>query len=189
MNEDDMHHGKRWRGQSVRGCYVSEKFRGARAYWDGANLWSRGGLCAELPLAWRQSLPQGIALDGEVWAGRGVENGPEESEASGALVRGVFTDRLRFLVFDAPNQAGDWAQRMAVAARALTGSVIARPVGFEAVQSLPHLEKLFLAVKTNGGEGLIVRRPGIGYEVGRTANTLKVKLDPALLRGCVRFAA
>lgn len=191
MNEATMHHGRHWGGQTVRGWWASEKFRGCRAYWDGEVMWTRGGLQVKLPSAWLTELPAGRALDGELWAGRGPENGPEEREAVAAAVHGVFTERLRFLVFDAPDVLAPWDQRMKVASTLLRGCELVRPVGFELVKTLPHLEKLFATVFRRGGEGLMLRSPKAPahYEEARTATLLKVKRDPALARGVVRFAA
>jgi DNA ligase-1 len=187
MDETQMHHGKDWRGQNVRGWLASEKYRGVRGYWDGAEMWSRGGLRVDLPAAWREQLPVGFALDGEVWAGRGPENGAEETAAAGAVVRGEFTAQMRFMVFDAPGLLGTWYQRMRSASTVLRGATMARPVGFEPVRSMRHLEKLFAGVMEVGGEGLILRHPtAVGYEADRTSRTLKVKLDPAMARGVVR---
>lgn len=191
MNEATMHHGRHWAGQTVRGWWASEKFRGCRVYWDGAVMWTRGGLRVNLPDAWLAELPLGRALDGELWAGRGPENGPEETEATAAAVRGIFSDRIRFLVFDAPDVLAPWAQRMASASALLRGSGLIRPVGFQPVKSLPHLEKLFATVYRRGGEGLMLRSPKAPahYEPIRAGTLLKVKRDPALSRGVVRFAA
>lgn len=191
MNEASMHHGRHWGGQTVRGWMASEKFRGCRAYWDGAEMWTRGGLRVDLPAGWRAELPEGRALDGELWAGRGPENGPAECEATAAAVHGRFTSRIRFLVFDAPDVLARWPERMAVAASLVAGAALVRPVGFEPVKSLPHLEELFARVIRRGGEGLMLRSPKAPayYEAARTGTLLKVKRDPALSRGLVRFAA
>lgn len=49
MNENDMQHGVDWNGQDVSGWIATEKYNGCRAYWDGGNLWSRGGLKVNIP--------------------------------------------------------------------------------------------------------------------------------------------
>jgi len=186
INEEMMHHGRHWTGCSVRGWLASEKYRGARAYWDGARMWSRGGLEVKLPRAWREALPEGFALDGEVWLGRGPEGGDEEVAAAQAVTHGNFAAGLRFMVFDAPGVLGPWAERLRAAAGVVQGP--AAVVGVERVKSLRHLEELFAAVARIGGEGLMLRDPDgpEAYEIGRTRTLLKVKLDPALARGVVR---
>jgi len=191
MNESAMHHGRHWAGQRVRGWFASEKYRGCRAFWDGATMWTRGGLQVQLPAAWRAELPEGRQLDGEIWAGHGPENGPEECEASAAAVHGRFTDRLRFMVFDAPDVLAPWSERMAAAVRLLGASSIVCPVPFRSVTGIRDLEMMFAAVVRAGGEGLMVRSPSgpAHYEPGRTGTLLKVKRDPALARGVVRLLA
>lgn len=185
-NEALMHHGRHWSGQSVRGWLASEKFRGARAYWDGARMWTRAGHEVALPGAWREALPEGFALDGEVWLGRGPEGGAAEVAAAQAVTHGRFVEGLRFMVFDAPGVLASWAERLRTAAGMARGPV--QLVGVERVKSLPHLEQLFASVARKGGEGLMLRDPAApaAYEIGRTRTLLKVKLDPALARGVVR---
>jgi DNA ligase-1 len=190
ITEANMHHGRHWSGQNVRGWYASEKFRGCRVFWDGAAMWTRGGVQAELPLALISQLPNGRQLDGELWAGRGPENGAQERAAVAAAVHGRFTAKVRFMVFDAPDVFASWPERMAAAAGLLAGSTFARPVGVTIVKGIAHLERLFAEVHQDGGEGLMLRSPKApaAYEVGRTATLLKVKLDPAMSRGIFRFA-
>lgn len=188
---DDTHlqHGRHWSGQSVRGWWATEKYRGARAYWDGARLWARSGREVALPATWRAALPEGFALDGEVWLGRGPAGGAEEVAAAQAVTHGRFADGMRFMVFDAPGVLGPWVERMRAAAAVVTGPV--QVVGAVPVKGLRHLEELFASVAAKGGEGLMLRAPRgeQGYEPGRGRLVLKVKLDPAMARGVVRLAA
>lgn len=181
-----MQHGRPWGGQAVRGWIATEKFRGARLFWDGAHAWSRGGLCVALPAAYRDELPAGRALDCEVWAGRGPANGAYEVEAAAAVARGVWSPRLRLLVIDAPDVLAPWPARIAVASAMLDGATLCRAIGYEVLTGLPHLERLFAATARAGGEGLMLHHPATLYTRARAASLLKVKLDPALSRGVVR---
>jgi DNA ligase-1 len=191
ITETNMHHGRHWSGQNVRGWYASEKFRGCRVFWDGASMWTRGGMQVALPSALIFQLPAGRQLDGELWAGRGPENGAFERAAVAAAVRGEFTPAIRFMVFDAPDVLASWPERMAATAALLGSSTFAQPVGVTVLKGLAHLERLFAEVHQAGGEGLMLRSPKApaAYEVGRTATLLKVKRDPAMSRGVIRFAA
>ena len=86
-------------GQDVTGWFVSEKFDGMRAFWDGGisrgelatqvpwantlkdarlrvpavstGLWSRYGKVIHAPNWWVERLPSGVCLDLELWMGRG----------------------------------------------------------------------------------------------------------------------
>jgi DNA ligase-1 len=188
MDERHMQHGRDWAGANPRGWLATEKYRGCRAYWDGATLWSRGGHTIAVPPEWAAELPPGFPLDGEVWSGRGPAGGAHEVEASLAVRHGRFTPRLRFLVFDAPGVLAAWPRRLAAAAAQLAGNRIVQAVGCVVVRDRRHLEQLFAQVARAGGEGLMLRSPDAApaYEPGRTRDLLKVKLDPALLRGVVR---
>ena len=181
-----MQHGRDWRGQSVRGWVATEKFRGARLYWDGAQAWSRGGLCVSLPAEIRAALAAGRALDCEVWAGRGPAHGPLEIAAARAVTHGVWSPRLRLLVLDAPDVLAPYAERLAVARTLVGSSPLVAVIGHEILTGLPHLEKLFAATVRHGGEGLMLHHPAAHYTRARVATLLKVKLDPALSRGVVR---
>jgi len=48
------------------GWHASEKFDGIRAVWDGEKMISRGSGVG------KNTMPPGIALDGEIWIGRGL---------------------------------------------------------------------------------------------------------------------
>ena len=186
-----MQHGRHWSGQNVRGWWASEKFRGARAFWDGAAAWSRGGHEIALPAAYRAQLPAGRTLDLEVWCGRGPAGGACEVEAAQAVTHGRFTDRTRLLILDAPDVLAAWPERMAAAAGLVAGADLVRPIGFEIITGIPHLERLYASTLRAGGEGLMLRSPKAPahYAAGRTGDLLKVKMDPALSRGVVRLLA
>lgn len=180
VNEMMMHHGRLWTGTNIYGWLASEKYRGARAYWDGTKMWSRGGFEVTLPAAWREALPKDFALDGEIWLGRGPEGGAEEVAAAQAVRYGRFSAGMRYMVFDAPGVVAPWLERLQQAANLMQGP--ATVVAVERVKGLQHLEQLFAAVTGNGGEGLVLRDPAApaAYEIGRTRTLLKVKVDPAL---------
>ena len=52
------------------GWWISEKYDGMRGFWDGKALWTRGGKPIHAPEYFLAELPEGIALDGELWLGR-----------------------------------------------------------------------------------------------------------------------
>lgn len=71
ISELDMMHGGDWTDDiDPAGWIVSEKLNGCRAFWDGSQLWSRGGNVIPAPAWFTAGLPTS-PLDGEVWAGRG----------------------------------------------------------------------------------------------------------------------
>ena len=52
------------------GWYLSEKYDGYRALWDGKNFRSRNNNIYNVPEQFSRWLPPGIALDGELFLGR-----------------------------------------------------------------------------------------------------------------------
>lgn len=103
-----MMHGFDWNGENLRGRALSEKFHGCRGYWDGQDLWTRGGRIVRVSAAWRAVFPS-CALDGEVFAGYG-----RFAEAADAVKHHRFTQNVHFQVFDVPG-GGVWSERMALA--------------------------------------------------------------------------
>jgi DNA ligase-1 len=166
MNESQFTLGSDYQGGAdPTGWLVSEKLNGCRAYYDGEQFWTRGGNVIAAPGWFTAGLP-GVPLDGEIWAGRG-----RFEEARCAVQYGHWTRRCRFVAFDAPDVPGRWQERIAEAGRLWRDTVT-----FEVCQGRRWLMQRLLDVQRGGGEGLMIRSPvTIGYETGRTVNTLKVK--------------
>lgn len=49
--------------------YMTEKYDGIRAYWDGCKLKSRSNVDLVAPQIFLQGLPSKLPLDGELWYG------------------------------------------------------------------------------------------------------------------------
>jgi len=81
-------------------CFVSEKYDGVRALWDGRFLRHRSGRAVSAPPSFIASLPA-APLDGELWLGRG------RFDALSARIRRAEPDErdwreVRYMVFDTP---------------------------------------------------------------------------------------
>ena len=174
MNDLQLQHGYDWQGEDLTGWYLSEKHDGCRAYWDGATLWTRGGNVVKLPDDWH--LPAGIALDGELYDGGGTAG---RARCSTAMRYGGrhFTGTMRFVAFDAPAAAVDWADRIRFAALVLDGNPHAVAVEWRICHGTNDAIAFMRAIQSRGGEGLMLRRPGVLYTPGRTRDLLKVKED------------
>lgn len=169
MDEKQMQHGCDWEGQNLTGYFLSEKLDGCRAYWDGRNLWSRGGIKVNLPSHLAQDMPS-IALDCELYDGiNGVYR------AGHALKRGIFTPTMRLFVFDAPTIYGDWQLRMDTAKQSLKNSAFAQCVDWRICNSTEDALKTLIDIQKYGGEGLMLRANTLTYRPGRTSNLIKVK--------------
>lgn len=158
-----------WDFRDCTGYFWSEKFDGCRAFWDGYQLWTRDGNIIKAPASFTNQLPCGVALDGEVWCGRG-----EYIQAMIAVRHGLFTDACRFVAFDYPNIKGNWLERMKYA-DAYRNAVVLTPergvIGYRDEASI-----LADAIIRDGGEGLMLRNPFVkSYEAKRTCHLMRVK--------------
>ncbi len=161
-----MQHGHHYSGQDLSGWVSSEKFDGVRAYWDGRQMWTRGGKPIAIPDSWRDALPAGFPLDGELYAGIGGQR-----KAASAVRWGKFLDGMTFRVFDAPAASGSWLDRLA----GIVETDIVVPVKAQVVAGIDEALELMRAVQSAGGEGLMLRHPGLTYTPGRTDKMLKLK--------------
>ena len=156
------------------GWWMSEKYDGVRAYWDGEVLWSRKGQVIHLPTYFLAELPHSIALDGELWMGRG------KFEQTISTVRSERPDdrwrNMRFMVFDAPQAKGLFEERMRFLHAILAeGNRFVRAVAQTRCQGINQLLVQRDRVVRLGGEGLMLRQPESRYEGQRSSTLLKVK--------------
>lgn len=82
-------------GVPVGDYRVSEKLDGVRGYWDGRALWTRGGHRVNAP-AWFVAGWPDVAMDGELWMGRGRF----EADSEEALKRIQDDFRAQLLAID-----------------------------------------------------------------------------------------
>jgi len=157
------------------GYWVSEKLDGVRAYWDGRTLRLRGGGEVRAPAWFTAGLPD-VALDGELWLGRGTFD-----ELSGIVRRQSPDDRdwrrVRYMVFELPGGAGDFGARLArlrdlIAAAGVPWLCLVEQRQLEDRAALASWLK---AVVDGGGEGLMLHRADAAYLTGRSEVLLKLK--------------
>ena len=162
-------------GMDPRGHLVSEKLDGVRAVWDGRQLRFRSGRVVPAPHWFTDALPH-VALDGELWAGRG-----RFDLVSGTVRRAVPDDAawhaLRLMVFDLPGAAGDFAARAArIAALAGdAGSAVWAAVEQTRVSDPAALQRWLDRVVHGGGEGLVLHRADAPWAPGRSSALWKLK--------------
>lgn len=165
-------------GGDLAGWLVSEKLDGVRAQWDGVRLLSKSGRVIAAPAWFSAGLPA-MLLDGEIYAGPytldRVQGLARRASASASDWLGV-----RFCVFDAPGEAGGFAQRL----DALGRTAASLPSHVEVVRHDPcpgraWLAARFAAVVAAGGEGLVARHPAGVYRAGeRSQLVAKIKQHP-----------
>ena len=162
-------------GVALADYWVSEKYDGVRGYWDGQQLWTRGGERVAAP-AWFTAGWPAIAMDGELWAGRG-QFGKALSTVRQQIPNDSAWRGMRFMVFDLPAQGGPFTDRIPV----LNGVV--SQIDQQWVQAVVQLKvanpqalQLLLAQTVkNGGEGLMLHRGTSLYKGLRSDDLLKLK--------------
>jgi len=156
------------------GFWVSEKLDGWRAFFDGHVLRTRTWREIHAPDSITALLPKGIALDGELWAGRGgfltmqslgPINRPSDPRWAG----------VRYMVFDCPSTEAIPLEERLRLARGLAAGKQVEFVKQTRLESAAQMWRLFAEVVKGGGEGLVIRRPGSFYEFGRSGDWQKVK--------------
>lgn len=162
-------------GVALQDYWVSEKYDGVRAFWDGEKLLTRGGERITPPGWFTAGWPR-EPMDGELWAGRG-----QFSKAVSTVRQQAADDAswraMRFMVFDLPAQPGPFTERIPV----LSGLVsrIDQPwvqaVAQFRVSSHAELQRLLAKTVRLGGEGLMLHRGASLYKGQRSDDLLKVK--------------
>jgi len=156
----------------VAGWYVSEKLDGMRAYWDGGltrgkltsevffantekdwrrltpprstGLWSRYSKPIAAPEWFLNALPEGVPLDGELYAGRGNFQKLISTVKKFDPVDSEWLD-IKYMIFDAPSDEAMFQARRINNPNCkliLTGSDLNRHPKMMFQQTLNYLEKL-----------------------------------------------
>jgi DNA ligase 1 len=157
------------------GWWLSEKLDGVRAYWDGTKLLSRLGNTFVAPDWFLEGLPAGMTLDGELFAGRKM------FQRAVSIVRRQDRSHawkeISFVIFDAPSLDALFEARLdevaAFIAKRSASHLRAHP--HVRCEGIDHLRAELERVEALGGEGLMIRKAGSRYEVGRSSTLLKVK--------------
>ena len=157
---------------------VSEKLDGVRAFWDGQTLRFRSGRPIAAPVWFIAALP-GVALDGELWLGRG-----RFDELSGIVRRAqpVEADwrQVKYMVFDLPGASAPFSEAVlrlqTVLAQAQQPWLQAVPQ--QRVADAQALQALLNTTVREGGEGLVLHRADALWSAGRSDALLKLKPVP-----------
>ena len=189
------------------GWWASEKWDGIRALWDGEKIISRGSgvgkpkVYTYIPEWFRLTLPPGIALDGEIWIGRGlfqktsrlstIKPGKSYTEEEiNNIWAGKEDPPVIFKVFDIPNENSSFEQRMKLLQTIVkdrkvcwdqlnyTGKKVF-PIQFTEqvkIKTMEQLINLYTKLTSQGAEGIMLRAPGSPYELKRSKYMLKYKI-------------
>lgn len=158
----------------VGGWWMSEKFDGVRGYWTGKELISRSGNLFHAPKWFTKDFPS-TPLDGELWLGR-----QQFSELVSIVSRkmpGADWEQVRYLIFDAPQAAGGFEERLDSARGWFRehANPYVKILDQQMCEDEEHLRRKLREIESLGGEGVMLRRPNSPYTVGRSYDLLKVK--------------
>lgn len=156
--------------------WVSEKYDGVRAYWNGEQFISRQGNIYPAPKWYIKDLPD-YPLDGELWLGRG-----QFDRLSGIVRTQIPNDEdwqsVRFMVFDLPKHEGRFNQRL----HALNSLQKSKelPTWVEVVKQWKVKSEAVLlqqldAVFEQGAEGLMLHDGRSFYAAKRNDDLMKLK--------------
>lgn len=154
---------------------VSEKLDGVRAFWDGKQLWTRGGKALKAPVWFVEKFPE-RPLDGELWAGRG-----RFERLSGIVRKETPVDaewrEVRYMLFELPEAPGTFGERAQALRRIVELAALPwlQVIDQQMVADRPELERRLARVVRQGGEGLMLHRADALYTVGRSDDLLKLK--------------
>ena len=156
--------------------WVSEKLDGIRAYWDGASLISRNGNLIQAPAWFTRAMPP-IALDGELWIGRGEF---EQLLSTVSKLQPVDSEwqQVKYMAFDLPLHLGSFDDRE-LALRTLLHAH--ENANLKAVKQFKVLNRNELnsrleQITADGGEGLMLHRGGSLYQAQRSEDLQKLKI-------------
>eukprot|EP00026_Physarum_polycephalum_P003805 Phypoly_transcript_03820.p1 GENE.Phypoly_transcript_03820~~Phypoly_transcript_03820.p1 ORF type:complete len:752 (+),score=55.45 Phypoly_transcript_03820:18-2273(+) len=162
------------------GWYMYEKYDGIRGLWSPVDrtMYSRWGRPIGLQRYHVDCMPN-VWLDGELWFGRGKENRYLVRAIVVARPHLVNWEKLRYMVFDCPNpdvQNEPYITRYAVLRRILPEAKhFVSLAGYKIVKTKEEIESFFFTVRSNGGEGVILREPLAGYIHGYSRCLFKHK--------------
>jgi DNA polymerase/3'-5' exonuclease PolX len=171
------------------GWYMSEKYDGYRAMWDGSRFVSRQGNVYNAPEWFTRHLPKNVVLDGELYAGR------ENFQMCGAVRHKVPVDKdwynIVYQAYDVPSEFDKpFSTRYSILHKTIedaksvwdaakdTPAKLRCPYRFTPhteIKSEKAMKKFYDTILGKGGEGIMLKCPTSLYEGKRSSYLLKYK--------------
>ena len=165
--------------ENIEGYFMSEKFDGIRALWDGKKFVTRGGVTLPSPQDFLDKMPglkYSEPLDGELWMGRGT------FQKLSSIIRGEGNDWIKegvkFMVFDVIDPSKPFKLRYKFLRNYISYDsyfikvIYQREIGD--MTTWDDIRKRAKNIKREGGEGIMLHNPNSYYTPGRTSDILKV---------------
>jgi DNA ligase-1 len=162
-------------GIDLNKYWVSEKYDGVRAIWNGTQLVSRGGNIYHAPKWFIQNFPK-QKLDGELWIAR------QKFELVVSTVRDKSPDgkawrKVKFMVFDMPElptSFDDRLKQMKIAINNINTPWVKIVKQWKVANHSTLMKELAVITKA-GAEGLMLHKGSSLYKGKRSGDLLKVK--------------
>ena len=159
-------------GVDLDNYWVSEKYDGVRAIWNGTQLVSRGGNIYHAPAWFTQDLPK-QKLDGELWISR------QSFELVVSTVRDKSPDeqawkQIKFMVFDMPELQTSFDERlvkMKAHIKEINLPWVKMVKQWKVVSHATLMQQLGVITKA-GAEGLMLHKGSSLYKGKRSVCTL-----------------
>ena len=171
-------------GQNINGWYIGEKLDGVRGRWDGDKILTRAGNEVFAPRWFLDQLPAGVPLDGELHVGRGQFQQVLSYVRKDTPIDAEWA-QVSFNVFDLLGPGGI-ESRFRFAADSIDGSEVARMIEHQVCLDEGEMHRIFDEIVSEGGEGVVLRKPGSLYKGGKSNDILRYKeriFDEAVVEG------
>jgi DNA ligase-1 len=162
-------------GLNLINYWVSEKYDGVRALWDGEQFISRGGNIYHAPDWFITDFPE-QRLDGELWISR------QSFELLVSTVRDKIPNdeawkKVKFMVFDMPDIPQVFDKRLIQLNKAIHVAQIPWLKAVKQIKLKDHqaLMDHLAGIKLKGAEGLMLHKGSSLYRGKRSGDLLKVK--------------
>jgi len=152
--------------------FVSEKYDGVRAAWDGERLVTRTGKVVPAPAEFLERLPKpppGRMYDGEIFAGRGG------FRRAGRIARGKepWDSEVSYKIFDVVDETErSFEKTFAIMRETVPREFLAPQIRMTSANAAIAL---FARLVAAGAEGAMVRRGDVGYVPRRSTALMKLK--------------
>jgi DNA ligase 1 len=155
--------------------YMSEKFDGIRAYWDGTNFYTRSGRKINAPAWFTENFPN-ISLDGELWIAHAMFDKVSSIIRSQNATKADW-QAVKFMVFDLPSNQQLFNYRWLELKRVVkaTNSKYIQLVEQYSIAEPAKLEQFYNRVVSKGGEGVMLQHRNSAYMPGRSQHLFKLK--------------
>lgn len=156
--------------------YLSEKYDGVRAYWNGEKLLSRSGNIIHAPDWFSKNFPD-YALDGELWIGYQKFSQVVSTVRKLKPIDSQWRD-IQYLIFDSPTDKKISFQQRLKKLRTLRQLNIPwlKTIKQTRINNTQQLQTILNDVIKKGGEGLMLHHQDALYHNQRNQDLIKIKV-------------